>query len=131
MAREIHTGQGIHVKHLSPKHWWNRARWELLQDYTSSNGMVTAPRGFITDGASIAWFLRWRFSPTGKYFGAAIVHDYVLIREKDWDRANKEFELEMEALKVSRFDRVVMVTAVKFWSWLKFDLLGMEPEDKA
>lgn len=128
MTREVHR-DGIHVKHIAPKHWWHRAKWELLQDYTSYNGMVTATKGFVTDGASIAWILRWRFSPTGKYFGAAIIHDFVLVKEKNWVRANDEFEKEMKALNVAGFDRAVMVAAVKIWAKLKYDLLGFIPKD--
>jgi len=128
MNREVHR-DGIHVKHIPPEHWWKRARWELLQDYTSWNGMVTAPKGFITDGASIPWFLWWRFSPTGKYFGAAIVHDYILIKTRDWKRANDEFGEEMDALKVPKFDKTVLVGAVKFWAWLKTEILKMPPKE--
>lgn len=127
MEREIHR-DGIHVKHIAPEHWWQRAKWELLQDYTSWNGMVTAPKGFVTDGASILWLLWWRFSPTGRYFGAAIVHDFVLCKEKNWHRANHEFEKEMEALDVSKFDMNVMVGAVKLWVWIKVDILKQEPK---
>lgn len=128
MDREIHR-DGIHVKHIAPDHWWQRAKWELLQDYTSWNGMVTVPKGFITDGATIIWLLRWRFSPTGKWFGAAIIHDYILCGTKtDWERANKEFENEMEAMKVSKFDMTVMVGAVKLFAWFKTKVLKRPPK---
>ena len=36
----------------------------------------TVPIGFVTDGASIPRSLWWAFSPTGRAFGAAIIHDY-------------------------------------------------------
>lgn len=35
------------------------------------------PAGFVTDGASIPRFYRWRFSPTGKGFRAAVAHDWL------------------------------------------------------
>jgi hypothetical protein len=115
MDREVHNN-GIHVRHIAPDRWWQRAKWELLREYTSWNGMVIAPIGFVTDGASIPWFLWWRFSPTGRHFGAAIVHDYVLISTGDWKQANHQFDEELRALNVDSFDRRVMVTAVGIWS---------------
>lgn len=127
MVREVHNN-GIHVKHIAPARWFQRAKWELLRDYTSWNGMVIAPAGFVTDGASIPWFLWWRFSPTGKYFGAAIVHDYVLVSTDDWKQANHQFDEEMRALNVDGFDRYIMVTAVHVWGELKSLLKGKTPK---
>jgi hypothetical protein len=115
--------------HIAPDHWWRRAKWYLLREYTSDTGNVVVPAGFITDGASIPWFLRWRFSPTGKYFGAAIVHDYILVKTADWKLANAEFELEMKALNVSTFEKVVMVSTVKVWAWFVTKILKRKPKE--
>lgn len=115
MQREIRTRDGIHVEFIPSNHWWKRARWRLLKDYRSHNNKVIVPTGFITDGASVPFFLQWRFSPTGKYFGAAIVHDFLLIETEDWDNANDQFEQEMVALGVSDFERVVMLNGIKMW----------------
>lgn len=126
MEREIRNrASGIYVRFIPPDKWWHRAKWELLQSYTSDNNNVTAPVGFITDGASIPWFLRWRFSPTGKYFGAAIVHDYILITEEDWKRANKEFAEELKAVGVSAVERALMVFFVGTWGRIK-SALGLK-----
>lgn len=118
----------IEVIFIPPDHWWKRAKWKLMHDYTSDNGDVVVPAGFITDGASIPLTLRWRFPLTGTYFGAAIVHDYILISSGDWKRANKEFEQEMEALGVSKFDRIVLVSAVKIWAWFVTKILKRGPK---
>jgi hypothetical protein len=128
MNREIHR-DAIHVVHIPPVKWHQRAKWKLLQSYISWNGSVVVPDGFITDGASIPWFLRWRFSPTGKYFGAAIVHDYILVTTSDWKRANVEFEHEMKALNVSKFDKTVMVSTVKVWAWFTSAILRRGPKE--
>jgi hypothetical protein len=57
--------------------------WELLEPFWFSwRGEGHAPIfeaipcGFVTDGLSIPWFYRWRFSPTGRGFRAAICHDW-------------------------------------------------------
>ena len=109
----------IIVKFIPADHWWQRSKWELVEEYVSSNKEVTVPKGFITDGASIPFFARGYFSSTGRYFGAAIVHDYVLISERDWDKANGQFEKEMRALAIDSWRRHLMVAGVKTWAWFK------------
>lgn len=111
MARDI-----IQVEHVGAEHWWQRSTWVLLRAYVSGNGHVVVPTGFVTDGASIPWFMRWRFSPTGKGFGAAIVHDYCITLTGDWGKANKEFDAELRNLEVAALDRILMVAAVKVWT---------------
>ena len=122
MNREI-TGtaldQEIHVKHLPATAWWRSSRWELLKEYVSHNKSTTVPIGFISDGATIPFFLRGHFSPTGKYFGAAIVHDYYIDIHDDWKKANKEFEKEMEALNVVAWQRIPMVWGVEIWGSIR------------
>jgi len=102
----------IKVQFIAPTHWWKRATWKLLEDYTSHNGAVDVPAGFITDGATIPLLFRWIFSPTGKYFGAAIVHDYLIAVKNDWPRANDELEKEMKALNVGTIRRRLILASV-------------------
>lgn len=120
---ESHTNSGheneVVVSFIPPNHWWNRANWKIHEEYISHNSNVRVPVGFISDGATIQWFLRWLFSPTGSYFPAAIIHDYIIVEENDWRRANREFRREMEALGVSWFTRAVLVSAVNAWAALK------------
>lgn len=109
----------IQVAHIPPEKWWKSAKWRLLKEYKSANGNVIVPAGFVTDGASIPWGVQWRFSPVGPYFGAAIVHDYVLTHGGGWSKANTEFREEMLALEVSSFDRVVIMRSVYAYAWVR------------
>ena len=112
----------IIVKFIPADHWWQSSKWELKQDYTSHNGEVTVPAGFITDGASIPWFARRMFSPTGKYFGAAIVHDYILVKEWDWPKANRHFWAELNALGIRSWRKSTLLASVKlYYGWLKLN----------
>ena len=106
----------IVVSFIPPRKWYHRAKWRLEKDYLSHNSKVRVPTGFVSDGATIWWALRWLFSPTGRYFGAAIIHDYVIIDEGDWHKANAEFEEEMNALSVASWIKKTMVGAVKLWT---------------
>lgn len=116
---EFQLNREIDVRFIAPARWWKQAQWKLLEDYTSANGNVTVKKGFVSDGASIAWFLRWLFSPTGQYFGAAIVHDYIICSEKDWRKANREFRAELDALGIPGWRRRIMHLAVRCYSKLK------------
>lgn len=117
---ESHTNENheheIVVSFIPPKRWFDRAKWRLVEDYTSHNDQIKVPAGFVSDGATIVWALRWLFSPTGRYFGAAIVHDYLIVVEKDWRKANREFDIEMVYLGVPWWIRASMVSAVETWS---------------
>jgi hypothetical protein len=47
----------------------------------SSHGVITVPRHFLTDGASIPRAFWSIAGPFGKYFGAALVHDYLYSKD--------------------------------------------------
>jgi len=113
----------IVVKFIPADRWYRRAKWELQEEYTSITGNVEVPIGFITDGASIPLYAQIIFSPTGRYFGAAIIHDYILSTTQDWDTANDEIEIELIASNIARWRRVLIVGGVRFWARM-LKLLG-------
>lgn len=39
--------------------------------------LINVPKGFITDGVTIPWFLWWFIPPWGQETAAAIIHDYM------------------------------------------------------
>jgi len=103
------------VKFIPATKWYKRAKWELMEVYTSDNTEVNVPIGFITDGASIPAICRIWFSPTGRYFGAAIVHDYIIVTERDWVKANYQFEAELNALGIGKCRKIILTAAVNGW----------------
>lgn len=60
--------------------------------YRSSLGTISVPAGFVTDGASIPRGLWSVFSPTGPWFGAAVIHDF-LYSPHNTRRTRKEADL--------------------------------------
>jgi hypothetical protein len=115
----------IKVKFIPSSKWYERSKWELLKSYTSQNGEIKVPKGFITDGASIPLPLQTIFSPTGRYFGAAIIHDYVLTHICSWPEANKQFKEELIASDILKWRRVVIHAAVVVTYWC-LKLIGRE-----
>jgi len=105
----------IVVEFIPATKWYRRAMWKLTKAYNSHNGEITVPAGFVSDGASIPFFVRPWFSPTGKYFGAAIVHDYVLVSTHEWKNANHQFWKELNALGINTWRKNILLGAVKIY----------------
>lgn len=129
MVTEVKTDE-IHVRYIRAEKWWKKPTWELLKEYKSANGEVIAPVGFITDGASVPGFLRGYFSPTGRYFGAAIVHDYVLYHcpqpasKAVWDEANHQMKKELKALEILPWRLWVIINGVRAWAVIRTQILN-------
>jgi len=113
----------IIVEFIPGEHWFSRSRWKLVEEYVSNNGEVTVPAGYITDGASIPMFARHWFSPTGRYFGAAIIHDFILSIDNEsskvWNYANDQFDEEMRALHIPSWRRYIIMGAVRSFGAVK------------
>lgn len=69
------------------KPWWQRIKlywtepqmYRLEQDWvaTTPDGLkIKIDRGFLTDFASIPWFLRWFMTATGPLIRGALPHDF-------------------------------------------------------
>ena len=80
---------------------------------------VVAPRGYVTDYASIPRFF-WRvFPPWGKYRHAAVIHD-VLYSDRSCPRAMADaiFLDAMNALGVPWYQRWPIYAAVRCFGWI-------------
>jgi hypothetical protein len=65
--------------------------WELVYSFKveTSKGVIIVPQGSTTDGASVPRCL-WSFiPPIGRYFKAAVVHDYLYYSHK-FDRKTSD-----------------------------------------
>lgn len=106
----------------------------LLENYTVDTmvGKITIPGGFETDFASVPQLFWSVVPPMGKYFIAAVLHDYlyrVPISRKlgagrciDREKADKVFLEELRDVKVSWWKRRLMYRAVRLGgnsSWVE------------
>ena len=100
----------------SMKNFRDGRNWMLMtpMDCQFGRGVsVSVPKGFVTDFASIPFYLRWLVGPTGPYGMAAVVHDFLY-----WDQrcgktaADHAFRRAMEEAKVSAPLRTGLYTAV-------------------
>lgn len=60
--------------------------FSLLRDfryYSPKHGVITVPKGFKTDGASVPRVFWGLFDPFGPWFPAALVHDFLYSRVSD------------------------------------------------
>jgi Protein of unknown function (DUF1353) len=84
--------------------------------------IVSVPKGFVSDLASIPPYFWWALPPTGRYGHAAILHDWLYWRQSGVDRATADrvFEVAMAELNVDPALRKAMWAAVrvgggKYW----------------
>ena len=99
----------------------NDGKCILEADYIYSiNGfLITVPKGFITDGASIPKSLQWIYDPYGKYIKAAVIHDYFYSKYNDTGinrtLADKIFDFIMKETGVNAKTRRKFYVAVKYF----------------
>jgi hypothetical protein len=94
------------------------SEWWVLTDALparigQSQEVITVPKGFVTDLASIPRFFWSAFPKTGRYMSAAILHDYLY-----WDQrctrteADRIFDIEMMSYGVDNTSRKLIFAAV-------------------
>jgi len=93
-----------------PKTTFGRTLYSLLEPLTLCD--IDVPKGFITDGASIPRGLWWLFPPVGRYFKAAVVHDYLLTSGSYFSYANLKFRDALEEQGVKPWVTFLMYHAV-------------------
>lgn len=86
----------------------SNGRMQLQQDLIHEYGVV--PAGFITDGFTLPWFVRWFHHPFGQGVEAAIVHDYELKRGNK--NAHRWFKSLLPRYGVSKVKAGVMYGVV-------------------
>lgn len=78
-----------------------------------SSEIITVPKGFVTDLASIPRFFWAVYPKTGPYMSAAVLHDYLY-----WDQrcaraeADRIFDIEMKSFGVNDTSRKLIFAAV-------------------
>ena len=99
----------------------NDGKCILEADYIYSiNGfLITVPKGFITDGASIPKSLQWIYDPFGKYIKGAVIHDYLYSKYNNIGinrtLADKIFDFIMKETGVNAKTRRKFYVAVKYF----------------
>ena len=103
--------------------------------YDSRIGWLTVPAGFLTDGASIPRIFWSIFSPTGSYFEAALIHDYLYSNVSTWriDRAmaDKIFLYAMGDIGVGWLTRKTIYLAVLLGGWKGYKKSKFEDDFEA
>jgi hypothetical protein len=96
----------------------NGHKFELIEDFTYQD--VVIPKGYKTNGADIPRIF-WSIYPPNRsdYLPAVIVHDY-LCDLAEYKKADDLFESCLKDLKISKFDVMVLVGAVRLYHRIKY-----------
>lgn len=104
--------------------------WMIYEDleYITSKELITIPKGFMTDFASVPRIFWTIFPPDGAYTGAAIVHDFLYsIKDRKRKEADDIFLEAMESLNVKYMHRYIMYYSVRLFGnivWNNRDIEG-------
>lgn len=98
--------------------------WIVLEDMVYVIGHtkdpIIVPKGFVTDYASIPWFL-WSLglSPHGQYSRAAVVHDYLYwVQSCRRDQADRLLLIAMKESQVGAIVETIVFLGVRSFGWL-------------
>ncbi len=109
--------------------------WIVYEDFSYDIGgvggddTITVPKGYETDFASIPRGLWWLLPPSGKYRGAAVIHDYLYQNRGKYHptkpaltrpQSDNVFLEAMKELGVSLFTRRTMWAAVRGFGWMRY-----------
>ena len=93
--------QRLKAEHISPTRLFgrgSRSMWRLSRGLKMEHG--TVPKGFISDGVTIPFWLFFIAKPTGKLFEPAVWHDYQLsLLDPKESRAQADLEFRHECYR--------------------------------
>jgi len=91
----------------------------LLWESSDDKNNVQVPAGFVSDLASLPWFVRPLLSKLGRHQRGAILHDW-LYRNKLHDKAwcDEQFKLAMVEDGVVYWRRKVIMTGLAAGGWV-------------
>ena len=105
-------------------------RWELVQDYEyeSSFGIISIPKGFVTNGANIPRVFWSLFPPNSpEYISAATIHDYLCLNAYKDNKnyamfcfADKVFYECLRKLNVNKFKAKIFYIFCRAYHYVKY-----------
>lgn len=115
------------TKDLVVKRVGNRL-WEIVEPFDyhvgreGSGDIITVPKGFVTDFASIPRAFWMIMPPDGEYTNAAVIHDYLYnIQTRTRKQSDDIFKEAMKVLGVNWFRRGTMYNAVRSFGWIPWN----------
>lgn len=113
----ISPNDNFPVEIILPKRWYRQARYRITKEVVVDN--VRVPAGFVSDGATVPLLLRWAFPPLGRYFPAALVHDFLLVQGESWGHSNRVFRSILPHCNIPTWQRVLMGWATSLYGTIK------------
>jgi len=115
------TGE-IVLKKKGPRMWEVYTPFEYHVGKKDSGDVITIPKGFTTDLASVPR-LFWIILPSnGRYTAAAIVHDYLYFTQtRTRQQSDIIFNEAMKVLKVFFIKRRIMYRAVRICGFIPWN----------
>ena len=112
----------LRVDVLPPETTFGKTRYRVVIGFILAG--VFVPSGFVSDGASTPRLLWSIFPPVGRYFAAAVVHDYLLESGYNWRHANVKFKEALQEQRVAPWVVAVLYTSVQVYQFIKREVFN-------
>ncbi len=104
------------VKKIAGRMWQVEREFEYHVGNKEGKVVITVPKGFQTDFASVPRLFWMIIPPDGKYTQAAVVHDFLYHKHLHSRYVSDRIFLEaMTVLEVPKWKRLVMYRAVRIF----------------
>lgn len=101
------------------KRWRLAVPFEYHVGAEESGDVITVPRGFTTDFASVPRAFWSLFPPWGTYGKASVLHDYLYVmQQRPRAECDGIFLEAMKVLGVNIATRTTLWSAVRTWGWI-------------
>lgn len=100
---------------------FKRSKYKLVEPIHLGNFFV--PKGFVSDGATLPFFVLWLFDPMGVWAEAAFVHDYYLTKYPR-EKADSDFYDAMTELGIPKVIKKMFYYAVSLKSFINESVIG-------
>lgn len=102
--------------------------WETDREFSyevgnlGSGDVITVPKGFVTDCASVPFPFKMFIPVSGLYNQAAVLHDYLYATQtRSRKEADNIFLEAMTVLGVNVIKRQLMYRAVRLFAWIPWN----------
>lgn len=111
----------LRVDVIPPETTFGKTKYKVVLPFILAD--VFVPSGFVSDGATVPRFLWSVFPPVGRYFAAAVVHDYLLDSGYHWRYANAKFKEALQTQGVAPWVTTVLYGSVQVYQFIKREVL--------
>ena len=109
----------LDVNFVDGEYW--KLCFPLSYNVDDVNDIITVPKGFITDFASVPPVCNWFIPKSGEYDPAAVIHDWLYFKkERPRSECDGIFCEAMKVLGVNILKAQIMYLSLRVFGWISW-----------